>query len=366
MNRSTASLVTGFPAFRARHLIHELARRQPEVEVVALVHPRRAAEARAALDELGLSAGPVTLLEGDPAAIDFGLSGAEYLALAGRVRVVHGAYSITFPDRAGGVESLNVCAARELVELARMAPGLERLVLYSSVFVSGDRSGRVPEDELEAGQGFRNPTERSLAIAERVVRNSGLPFNVLRSGHLLGASDGGAVDHPSGLYLCAGILISAPADSDLPLPPFAEARLPITPVDYLAELGASAAALLEPGATLHAIDPRPLSLGDFVRLLAKALGRDLDPEFNPGAMTRALLGNPVAKLLPKTRRSLLEILTTGGEYETARAADLPARGGPGCPPLADYLGRIIEHVRKRVEEGSLYAELGEEPAFLVA
>ena len=366
LNRSTASLVTGFPAFRARNVLHELTRRHPEVEVVALVHPSRAAEARAAADELGLSDGSVTLVEGDPAAIDFGLSGADYLALAARVRVVHGAYSVTDPDLTDGVETLNVGAARELVEFARAASGLERLVLYSSVFVSGDRTGRVPEDELEAGQGFRNPTERSLAIAERLVRNSGLPFNVLRCGHLLGASDDGSIDRPSGPYLCAGILLSAPADTALPLPPFAEARLPVTPVDYLAELGASATELFAAGTTMHAIDPRPLTLGGFVRLLAEALGRDLDPGFSAGAMTRALLGNPVAKLLPKNRRGLLEILTTGGDYDTERAAELPSRGGPECPPLGEYLGKVIEHVRKRVDGGSLYPKLREEPAFLVA
>lgn len=365
LNRRTALLVTGFPAFRARNLLHELTRRHPEAEVVALVHPSRAAEARAAIDELGRSDGRVSLLEGDPAAIDFGLSGADYLALAARVQVVHGAYSITDPDLPDGASSLNVGAARELVEFGRAAAGLERLVLYSSVFVSGDRRGRVPEDELEAGQAFRNPTERSLAIAERLVRNSGLPFNVLRAGHLLRASGDGSIDRPSGPYLCAAVLLGAPADTALPLPPFAEARLPITPVGYLAELGASASELFEPGATVHAIDPRPLTLGDFVRLLAEALGQNLDPGFNPSAMTRALLGNPVAKLLPKNRRGLLEILT-GGDYDTARVAELPARGGPDCPPLGEYLGKIIDHVRKSLDGGALYPKLREEPAFLVA
>ena len=366
MNRRTALLITGFPAFRARHLLRELTRRQPEVEVVALVHPSRAAEARAAADELAPSPAPVTLLEGDPAAIDFGLSGADYVALAARVRVVHGAYSITDPDRTDRAEAVNVAAARELVEFARAAGGLERLVLYSSVFVSGDRTGRVAEHELEAGQGFRNPTERSLAIAERVVKNSGLPFNVLRAGHLLGASDDGSIDHPSGPYLCAGIWLTAPADAALPLPSSAESLLPITPVDYLAELGASAPELLEPGATVHAIDPRPLRLGEFVRLLADALDRNVDPGQSAGMLTRMLLGNSVAKLLPKHRRGLLELLTTGGDYESTRASELPARGGPDCPALGDYLGKLIEHVRKRVDEGTLYPKLGEEPAFLVA
>src|SRR5690606_39654925 len=58
-------------------------------------------------------------------------------------------------------ETINVGAAREIVELARAARRLEKIVYYSSVFVSGDRTGRVREHELEAGQGFRNAAERS-------------------------------------------------------------------------------------------------------------------------------------------------------------------------------------------------------------
>jgi len=366
LNRRTASLLTGFPASRARNLLQELTRRHPDAEVVALVHPSRLPEARAVADELGLAdTGRVTLLEGDPCAMDFGLPGAEYLRLSARVRVVHGAYSITDPDVADGVESLNVGAARELVEFARAAPGLERLVLYSSVFVSGDRSGHVAEDELEAGQGFRNPTERSLAIAERIVRKSELPFNVLRAGHLLGTGAGDP-ERVSGPHLFAAILLSAPDETPLPIPPFAEARLPLTPLRYLAELGVATPGLFEPGITIHAVDPRPLTLGDFVRLLAEALGRSLDPGFNPGTMTRALLGNPIAKLLPKNRRGLLEILTTGGDYDTKRAAESPLRGGPDCPHVSEYLGALLDDVRRRVDAGALYPKPSEELAFLVA
>ena len=52
-----------------------------------------------------------------------------------------------------------------MIELARAAKRLERLVHHSSVFVSGDRSGVVRESELAVGQGFRSPVEESLALA---------------------------------------------------------------------------------------------------------------------------------------------------------------------------------------------------------
>jgi thioester reductase-like protein len=368
LNRATTTLITGFPALRARRILSEVARRTPGGDLVALVHPSRLSEAQAVADELGFApGGRLELLAGDPASIDFGLSGRAYLELAARTRFVHAAYSIIDPD-AGAVvlEKLNVGAARELAELSRVASRLERLVLYSSVFVSGDRNGRVREHELEAGQSFRNPAERSLAIAERVVRQSGVPLTVIRAGHLLGDSETGGIDRPSAPYLCVGLMLSTPPDAPLPLPPFAVATVPVTPVDYLARAGAAAPDVLPPGRTVHAIDPEPLTLGRFVELLAEQLGRRLDTGFNPGAMTRALIGNAAARLLPKSRRDVLETLATSGDYETDGAAELAAHGGPSCPPLTDYLGRIIEHVRLRLESGALEVKGRDDPPFLVA
>jgi hypothetical protein len=369
LNRATATLITGFPAFRARHILREIAKRTPDGALVALVHPTRLAEARAIADELGFGVGGrLELVAGDPAALDFGLPGAAYLELARRIRLVHAAYSSTDPDAdASTLEALNVGAARELAELSRVAPNLERLVAYSSVFVSGDRSGYVREDELEARQSFRNPAERTLAIAERMLRKSGAPLNVIRAGHLLGDSVTGSMDRPSAPYLSIGLMANLSPDTALPLPPLGDALLPLTPVDYLAQAGASAPELLPPGRTVHAIHSGALTLGGFVTAVAERLGRKLDTGFNPGAMTRALIGNPAARLLSKSRRSVVDVLTTGGDYATDGAAELALKGGPSCPELADYLQPIIEYVRAHLDRrAQLEAKASDEPPFLVS
>src|SRR5690606_27515566 len=62
-------LVTGFPASRARAVLVELARREPEAELLALVHPERAEEARLRARDLGLfERERLRIVEGDPAA----------------------------------------------------------------------------------------------------------------------------------------------------------------------------------------------------------------------------------------------------------------------------------------------------------
>jgi hypothetical protein len=342
-----------------------IAARDPDQQLAALVHPSRAAEARAAADEIALL-DRIEIVVADPAAIDFGLPGPEYLALAARTRHVHAAYSITDPDADGEiVEATNIGAARELVEFAGAARELERVVLYSSVFVSGDRRGPVAEGELEAGQSFRNPAERTLALAERMLKRSGAPLTTLRAGHLLDDTMAG-LNRPSGPSLYVALVLSTADDTPIPAPPFAEAPLPITPAGYLGQVGAAAPTLVPEGRTLHAIDPRPITLGGFAEQLADLLGRRLEPGFKPGALTRALIGNPSTRLLPKNRRGLLEVLTTGGAYETVGVSELAAAGGPVCPPLSEYLKPIVDHLRARIEQGPLDARGREEAPYLVA
>jgi hypothetical protein len=45
--------------------------------------------------------------------------------------------------------------------------------------------------------------------------------------------------------------------------------------------------------------------------------------------------------------------------------ELSVRGGPVCPPLGDYVERIIEHVEQRIEQGSLDPKGRDEAAFLI-
>lgn len=358
------TLITGFPAPRARAVLSALARRRPDAALTLLVHPSRMPEARAVSDELGFApGGRVELVEGDPAAIDFGLAGDRYLALGARTRAVHAAYSITHPDvDTRTVEALNLGAAREMVELSRVAPRLDRLVWYSSVFVSGDRRGRVREDELAAGQSFRNAVERSLATAERMLCRSGAPLSILRAGHLLGAG----FERASAPELCVELLMSTPPEVPLPLPPFADAALPLTPLDYLAEAGVAAPDSLPVGRTVHAIDPEPLTLGGFLELVAERLGRRVERSFKPGTLTRALINNPATRLLPRTRRVWLELLTTGGDYATDGALELSKHGGPACPPLGERLDGLIARVRERAERGVLDGRGRGEAPYLVA
>jgi len=340
---------------------------QPDTKVVALVHPERRDEAREALAQPALERASVELIEGDPAAIDFGLSGPEYLRLAREIEVVHALYSIT--DAAVSeelCERVNVGAARELAEFSRAASALRALVLYSSAFVSGQRAGVVREDELDAGQSFRSPVERTLATAERMVRRSGAPSLVLRTGHLLADGDAGPLEALSAPYLLMILLVSAPSEVPLPLLPRADAPLALTPLDYLGRFGVFAARRAAPGGTFHVLDPARWPLRGFLGLVAERSGRRLGAGFNPTALTRALVGNPAARLLPQNVLRIFEVLTSSAEYATDHVAALVARGAPACPALESYLDRLLDHARERIEHGNLAPGRRQQAPFLVA
>ncbi len=163
-------LVTGYPSLLARAVCAEIVQSDRNARVVCITRSKLAEDARAVLQELTPAQRErVRLMEGDAAAIDLGLSGSEFKALAREVTRIHHCAQVTYlgVDRATA-ERVNVGGAREALELARQCDKLECLVFHSTAEVSGNRRGVVLESELRAGQSFRNVVEETKARAEKL------------------------------------------------------------------------------------------------------------------------------------------------------------------------------------------------------
>ena len=360
-------LLTGFPAVRARYVLGQLLASEPFSKLILLVHPERQSEAAELLPRFGARSGRVELWPANPASIDFGLDAESYRRLSREVEVVHAAYTITEGFVGSSLaEQVNLGSTRELVEFSRSAERLRRVVLYSSVFVSGQRTGRIEEAELEAEQSFRNPVEKSLALAERTLRRSAAPWIVLRAGHLLGDTQHGKVDYFAGPYPLIVWVLSAPSNVPLPFPPGSEAPLALTPIEHLARFGMFAASDAPTNTTLHVIDPEMPTLRQLLSAVAVRTERKLEPSFNPSSFTRTLLGNSAARWLPQAARDVLDVLRSNAEYDTKQVEALRARGAPACPPLDGYLDALISDVRERIEHETLPATRRHEAPFLVS
>ncbi|MCC6217853.1 MAG: SDR family oxidoreductase [Polyangiaceae bacterium] len=348
-------LVTGFPSFRGRKLVEHLLTTHPRALVHAVVHTKLAAAAEEAVGRLESSARErLVLLEGDAAAIDLGLSGGEYRALAGEIDCIHHAAQVTYPGVSRDMaEQVNVGAMREVIELGRASAGLRRLVVHSSATVSGDREGLVLEEELAAGQHFRTPVEETLARAERMARRAmaELPITVIRPTQIVGDSHTGEVDRFDGPYLLILLIVSSPEEIPVLLPTRGDFPINLVPIDHVVRvadvIARSDAAV---GRTFHVADPRPLSARRVFELVAEAGGRRLPQSFLPAGLTRALLNAPGLRAVAKSPRAFLELMATPVTWDARGTRELLAGSALACPPFESYVDALVAYVKQRMEQ----------------
>jgi thioester reductase-like protein len=347
-------LLTGFPQLLARKVCEELLRERGTV-VRAVVPAKFLGAARTALDALPLEArARVSLIEGDVAAIDLGLSGAELAELAKEVDVVHHCAHVTYPGAAPKLATqVNVGGTAEVIEVARTFRALRCVVHHSTATVSGDRSGLVLEDELDHGQRFHDVIEETRARAERLVRQAmrELPIAVVRPSMIVGDSRTGEVDRLDGPYLLILLMLTSPPELALPLPGRGDAPLNLVPVDWVARASVAIGRHAEAaGKTFHLVDPAPASARRVFELVAEAGGRRSPRGFIPANLTKALLRAPGLERLVQRPRALLDALGTNVTYGTRNADAVLGPAGLPCPPFESYAARLVGAVRARLDE----------------
>ncbi|HXX69769.1 MAG TPA: SDR family oxidoreductase [Polyangiaceae bacterium] len=351
--------VTGYPVMRARSVCAELLRSDERCLVYLLVRPGGSQSAREALaDPVGEDRERIKLIEGSASAIDFGLSGGELESLGRDVTHIHHCAEVTNPGaERKTAERVNVGAAQEALEFARCCGKLRCLVFHSTVHVAGDRSGIVREDELEAGQSFRNVIEETKARAEKLMRSAmaSMPIAVVRPATISCDATTGAVDRPDGMYFLVLLALTSSPEWPLRLPGRGEGPLNLVPSDWVAR-AASAIGRdpRAPGRTFHLVDPRPAAARAVFDLVARASGTRASRGSVPANLARALLRAPGLDRIARTPRAFLDTLltlTTPVTYD-ARNADelLNSLGIPACPPFESYVDKLVEHVRKRIPD----------------
>lgn len=346
-------LVTGFPRMIARCITSKLLQKYPECRVQLLVRQKFLQEAKTFVDGLQDNE-RITVLEGDATAIDLGLSGLEWKTLASEVtHIQHHAY-VSYegaPER--DIRALNIQGTHEVLELARHASKLRRLVHHSTAHVSGDRTGTVFEDDLEKRQHFRSVIEESRFIAERLVRREmdRIPLTILRPALVVGDSTTGEIDRFDGPYLFVLLILTAPAELSFPLPARGDAPLNLVPIDYV--VNAACALMDDPGAvsrTVHLVDHAPLHARKVYEVIASTAGRKMPRGFIPANVTRAVLRAPGLERLLRSPRAFFEQLATNVNYDSRTARDLLGPHGIHCPPFEQYVDPMVQYVRDRLAE----------------
>lgn len=346
------TLLTGFPSNElARRLLPRLLESSAQPDgggrVVVLVPERFVDRANEWLSALPSSQRERTsILVGDVAWMDLGLSGREYLELAERVHTIHHCAAVSYSGAPYEMaERVNVGGTFEVLEFARQVKGLSRLVHWSTLMAIGDRGGVVREDALVAPRS--NPLAQTRFRAEKLVAKARaeLPITVLRPAMLVGDSRTGRLARVEGAHLLISALLNAPRDLPILRPTNGDALLQVVPIDYAIEAGLKIAqAPSSVGGTYHIIDREALSLDATMAAIADLLGKPPPRGALPPLFTNAVLRLPGIDRLAHAQRALLDELGRDVTYDDHNARQL--LDSEVCPPLLSYLSRLVGHVER--------------------
>lgn len=277
---------------------------------------------------------------GDIRKPSLGLEAKETIALATAVElIIHCAAETKFSSAPELHRIVNVEGTRNVISFALASrepvPGL---VYVSTAYVSGERSGYVAEEELDAGQPFANSYEASKATAEKLVGASGLRAAVARPSIIVGTSDTGSIGRFENIYAFLRLI----GDGRITLlPSTPDASLDFVPIDHVI------------GGLIDIIENFERAAGKIFHLVSG------DPA--PLAALTALdyPGFHVPRLVPVKRfdlsqlspaeRALYQSVTSAYATYLRRnprfgAQNLAALSGRVCPPTGyRFLRRVVEY-----------------------
>jgi long-chain acyl-CoA synthetase len=336
-------LLTGATGFVGRELLARLLERGDR-RVHALV---RAPDDRAADDRLPRHR-RLSVWAADIERPGLGLDGRRADALAESVStVIHCAASVSFSLGLEESRRVNVEGTRRMAELAERCAGsgdgLARFSYVSTAYVAGAHSGAFAEDDLDVGQSFRNPYERSKFEAERLLREraAGLPLQVLRPSIVVGDSRTGWTSSFNVLYpplraFARGAIPALPARRGAPVD--------VVPVDYVAD-SVERLAREGPDGTVHLVAGRnATTVGRLMELAARHFARPAPPVFPP-RVYRRLVHPLLLRRVDGVRREALRRMEVYFPYFSMRVR-FADRRHPPAPPVERYFDRLLDFAER--------------------
>jgi long-chain acyl-CoA synthetase len=275
------------------------------------------------------------------------------LVTGGVSEIVHCAATVEFNATLRECRRINVEGTRHVLALARVCARdgtLRRFAHVSTAYVAGEHRGFFGEGDLDVGQRFRNPYERSKFEAEHLVRGAAadLPaVTILRPSIIVGESTTGWTAAFNVIY----VPLRAFAQRKLRvLPADPSAPVDVVPVDHVADAILELTSDDEEGLrTYHLVaGEEATTVADLVALSARRLGRR-PPPLVPPRMYR--LAYPMLRACSGSRRRaaldraapFLPYYTMNVRYRRDHAARRLEPAGLRPPPLESYYDRLLDY-----------------------
>lgn len=172
---------------------------------------------------------------GDVTKPDLALSDEDLATLRAHnlTHIVHAAAETSLKKIRDELWSINVEGTKNVVDAAtRIASAACRFVYVSTAYVAGQTSGIVMEEQ-PLPNSFFSLYEESKAAAERIVRQSSLPWLILRPGMIVGHSATGRTRNFNTIYYVLKLLLQ---EKMRVLPVSSRQTVNIIPVDFVAQM----------------------------------------------------------------------------------------------------------------------------------
>lgn len=357
--------MTGFPGFLATDLIKQLLYDYKDdvahIYVLVLAQEKKdAAEKMVTLaEEMDVEIDLFSVRVGDITQDKLGLD----KTLVDVTHVFHLAaiYDLAVPERLA--EIVHIHGTECVNEWVRTLPNLERYIYFSTAYVSGKREGRIYEQELIAGQLFRNHYERTKYEAEIQVQQMKqiVPTTIIRPAVVKGHSKTGVTMKFDGLYF---MLNFYDALRHSPIIPYLKAGPPpegnFIPSDYV--LKAAAFLSMNPvgeGKTYHLTDPNPVNMMEVQKLLAEHfLGRTPRGILSIKAAKQALKHSKIRQWLG-VEIEALDYFIYQSSYDVTQSITDLAGTGICCPNIEDTIPSMVSFYRKYKDDHTKHIKVYE-------
>ena len=355
---SSDVLVTGFPGFLASRLLEEILAYQPSGQFFFLVEPRFEQQARRRLSELESRwpdfEGAWEVVPGDITAEDLGFGTETYQRLADRVGTVwHLAALYDLAVEESLAYRVNVTGTTHVLDFCEACRDLKRLNYISTCYISGEREGRIYEDELDEGQGHKNHYESTKFWAEVEVqrRRDAIPTAIFRPGIVVGDSESGETDKYDGPYYLFKFLRKLPRWLPVPNIGKGDTAVNLVPVDFATE--AMAFVGLKDGASgsaYHVADPNPMRARDIFSLTLDCMGRRSAIGSIPAGWMEAALGNESIEESVGIPQEAIVYFNHPASYDASNLQRALRDTSIRCPHLSSYLDVIIDYFMEHPED----------------